>query len=102
MDQFKSLLTSRTIWANIVLAVASIIAVWGFSLTPDQQSTIVTVIVTLGALASSFFRAQATQQLVGSGNVASVANAHVANGLTPDRALRTAKAQVADASQNVG
>jgi hypothetical protein len=64
LDRFKSIFTSRTIIANVVTAVASILVIWGFNLSPEQIESIVTLIIVVGSLASSLFRVVATKQLV--------------------------------------
>jgi ascorbate-specific PTS system EIIC-type component UlaA len=95
MEAFKSILTSKVIITNIVTAVASIVAVWGFNMTPETQAIVVSVIVGLGAALSSGFRVSSTQQLTPSAEVAQEANQKVAQGIPPKAALITAKAKVA-------
>jgi hypothetical protein len=95
MEAFKSILTSKVIITNVVTAVASIAAVWGFNLAPETQATVVTVIVALGAVISSGFRVSSTQQLTGSAEVAQAANHVVAvDKIPPKQALVVAKAKV--------
>jgi hypothetical protein len=94
MEAFKSIITSKVIITNVVTAVASIAAIWGFNLAPETQATVVTVIVALGAILSSGFRVSSTQQLTGSAEVADIANTKVAQGIPPNAALISAKAKV--------
>lgn len=96
MDQFKSIITSRTIIAAAVTLVADLIAVWGINMTQENQSLAVTLITTIGAALVGGFRAAATKQLTGSAAVAQAANHVVAvDKIPPKQALVVAKAKVA-------
>jgi hypothetical protein len=66
MDGIKTLFASKTIWTNIITALAGVLAIWGFNLTPEQQAGVVTAVITIGPLLSSIFRYTATDQLVAS------------------------------------
>lgn len=94
MEAFKSILASKVIITNIVTAIASIAAIWGFNLTPENQAIAVSVIVALGTALSSAFRVSSTQQLTTSPTVAKVANEVVAEGTEPKLALKAAKRAV--------
>jgi len=58
------LLESRTIWTLAVTAISSVLtSVFGpdFGLTPEQQTNILTGLITVGTVAAGYFRARATK-----------------------------------------
>jgi uncharacterized protein (DUF697 family) len=74
MEKFKSVFSSRTIITNAVTFLASMGAIWGLDMTPENQAIVVSVIVALGTAASSLFRKQADEKLVASAAKAEEAN----------------------------
>jgi uncharacterized protein (DUF697 family) len=74
MEKFKSAVTSRTIIANAVTFIASIVTIWGLDLSPETQAVVVSMIVGVGTLLSSMFRKAADTQLVSSSAKAEEAN----------------------------
>jgi uncharacterized membrane protein (DUF441 family) len=64
MELVKSIFFSKTIITNVVTTIASLVALWGIDMTPDQQATTVSAIVLGGNALSSLFRATADKQLI--------------------------------------
>jgi hypothetical protein len=54
MDDSKVWYASKTIWVNVVALVASLLAVMGVDLTPDQQGALVTSILAIANIVLRF------------------------------------------------
>ena len=49
MDGFKSILTSKTVWAAVVAIAAGAAGIWGYSVAPADQATLVELLAGIGA-----------------------------------------------------
>lgn len=54
MDGFKTLLESKTVWAAIVTLAASGLGLWGYSVTPEDQSAIPELVAGIGGILGGF------------------------------------------------
>ncbi len=53
MYDAKSFFASKTIWGGLIALAASIAAVWGYSISPNDQSQIVELITGIGGMIGS-------------------------------------------------
>lgn len=50
MNEVKSILASRTVWAGLLAAASGIAQVYGYEFGPDTQSTVLDIITGVAAL----------------------------------------------------
>ncbi len=54
MNGVKGVLESRTIWAAVLVLAASGLGLWGYSVTPEDQSAVVELLASLGGIVGAF------------------------------------------------
>ena len=68
MDDVKSILMSKTVWAGVVALVCGILGMFGIAVSPDDQSSIVELgiasVTAISGLGAIIFRYVAKDKLV--------------------------------------
>lgn len=49
MDEYKGALASKAVWGGIIAILASVAAIWGFKVSPDDQARLVDIIIAIAA-----------------------------------------------------
>ena len=49
MDDFKSLLASKTFWGGVIALLAGILGLFGYTLAPDDQAALVETVAAVAA-----------------------------------------------------
>ena len=45
----KSIWASKTVWAGLVAVIAGVAGIWGYSISPEDQSSIVEIVLAVAA-----------------------------------------------------
>lgn len=49
MDEYKGALASKAVWGGIIAILASVAAIWGIKISPDDQARLVDIIIAMAA-----------------------------------------------------
>jgi len=67
MEEFKNIFASRTVISAIIVLVAAIVNIFGYTIDPKTQAELIemvmTIITAVGALAAIYFRVVATKKI---------------------------------------
>lgn len=69
MDDYKALLQSKTVWSGILTFAASILAIFGYTIAPEQIAELtnfaLTFVTAVTGLLTIFYRVKATKKIGG-------------------------------------
>ena len=67
MNEYKSLLASRTVWGGIIALAAGIAGIFGYTISPAEQVHIVEAVsgvgATVGGVVAIYWRVKATKSI---------------------------------------
>ena len=67
MDEYKGALASKAVWGGIIAILASVAAVWGIKIAPDEQARIVELVIAIasgiGGIMAIWGRVTATKMI---------------------------------------
>ena len=70
MNETKNIFASRTVWAGIVAVAAGVAGIWGYSVSAEDQATIVelasSIAATLGGIGAIWGRVVASKSVAAS------------------------------------
>ena len=55
MEGVKSILESKTIWGGLVALVAGVVGIWGYSISPEDQTSLVALVTGIPSLVGGAF-----------------------------------------------
>lgn len=67
MEQYKGALSSKAVWGGIIAILASVAAIWGFKVSPDDQARLADIAIAIasgvGGIMAIWGRVTATKKI---------------------------------------